>query len=55
LIAFALVLQIITGTFVWFFLGDLAFRVNPMDALIVFSLLFVNLVSKKIIELGVKK
>jgi hypothetical protein len=55
MIYLALILNIISGTFIWFFLGDLAFRVNPTDAIIVFSLLFFNVVTKKILELGVKK
>ena len=52
--ALALILNIISGTFVWFFLGDLAFKVDPRDALIVFTLLFVNVITKKIIEINIK-
>jgi hypothetical protein len=55
MIYLAIILNIISGTFIWFFLGDLAFKVSPIDAIIVFSLLFFNIVTKKIIELGVKK
>lgn len=54
MIYLALILNIISGTFIWFFLGDLAFRVNQTDAIIVFSLLFLNVATKKIIQLNVK-
>lgn len=55
MIYLALIIYIISSTFIWFFLGDLAFKVDPRDAIIVFSLLFFNIITKKIVELGVKK
>lgn len=49
----ALIVYFISNTFIWFFLGDLAFKVDPKDAIIVFSLLLVNFLSKKSLT-GVK-
>lgn len=51
----ALTLYIISNTFIWFFLGDLAFKVSPFDAIIVFSLLLVSHITKRIIILQEKK
>lgn len=48
----ALILYTISGTFIWFFLGDLAFKVDPKDAIMVFSLLLVNIITRKIVLLS---
>jgi hypothetical protein len=50
-----LILNLISGTFIWFFLGQLAFKVDPTCAIIVFSLLLINHVTKILIKLGEKK
>lgn len=55
MIYLAIVLYIISGTLVWFFLGDLAFKVSPTDALAVFILLFVNVITSKIISISQEK
>ena len=51
----ASVLYLLSGTFVWFYLGDLAFKVDPKDAIVVFVLLLVNHITKRIILAGEKK
>jgi len=51
----AAVLYIISNTFIWFFLGDLAFKVDPKDAIIVFSLLITSHITKRIIMLKEQK
>ena len=51
----ALILYTISGTFIWFFLGDLAFKVDPKDAIMVFSLLLINMITRKIVLLAGEK
>lgn len=55
MIYLAMILYIISGTFVWFFLGDLAMKVDPRDAIIVFSLLLVNFITRQLVLIGGEK
>lgn len=50
----ALILYTVSGVFSWFFFGQLAFKVDPMCAIILFSLLIVNFITKQIILIGGK-
>jgi hypothetical protein len=51
----ALILYLISGVFVWFFLGEIAFKVDPNCAIIIFSLLTINFITKQILLNGGKK
>lgn len=50
----AALLYFLSGVFVWFFLGELALKVDPRCAIIMFGLLITNYITKLIILTGDK-
>jgi len=48
-IVLALTFYIISGTFVWFFIGDLLFKVSPFDAIMILGLVLINKLSQRLI------
>ena len=54
MIYLAMLLYFLSGVFVWFFVGELCLKVDPRCAIIVFSLLITNYITKLIILIGDK-
>lgn len=51
---FAALLNVTSSLFLYFFVADILFKVDKKDAICIFALMFINLISKMIVINSVK-